>query len=96
MLLARALAVATTRFPYLSAVRVGADGSLAGLRVAAGAHSQAASEGAVAIMANLLGLLITFIGEDLTLRLLSTAWPGLDSDGGFDSDGGTDRENEKP
>ncbi len=106
-LLARALTLTTAQFPHLSAVQVGADGSLTGLRRAAGAGlqkppdnvtQQDAVEGAVALLAHLLGLLISFIGEDLTLRLLSTvssglAIPELNS---LDSSDATGGENERP
>lgn len=85
-LLSRALALTTVQFPHLSAVRVGADGALVGLRGAANRGSpeardretqETAVEEAVALLAHFLGLLVTFIGEDLTLRLLSTVWPEL-------------------
>lgn len=85
-LLARALTLTTAQFPHLSAVRVAEDGSLVGLRGATGTSSQEtrdnvtqqdAVEGAVAVVAHLLALLFTFIGEDLTLRILSTVSPGL-------------------
>lgn len=85
-LLTRALTLTTVQFPHLSAVRVGEDGSLVGLRRAAGISvhktpddvtQQDAVEGAVALMAQFLALLISFIGEDLTLRILSTVSPGL-------------------
>ncbi len=85
-LLARALTLTTAQFPHLSAVRIGADGSLVGLRAAMSrglGETQnnetrgAVVEGAVALVAHLLALLITFIGEDLTLRLLSAVWPEL-------------------
>ena len=33
------------------------------------------ADAAVAIIAHLLGLLVTFIGEPLTLRLVGEAWP---------------------
>lgn len=98
-LLARALSLTTPQFPHLSAVRVGADGSLVGLRGAAGRGSgevqdsetqKAVVEGAVALVAHLLALLVTFIGEDLTLRLISAVWPDLGLD---DAPGG---ENERP
>jgi len=96
-LLARALTLTTAQFPHLSAVRVGADGSLVGLRGATGRIQGTGGnetpedtvEGAVAVVAHLLGLLITFIGEDLTLRILSTVWPELAFD---DATGG---ENER-
>ena len=35
----------------------------------------------VAIIAHLLGLLMTFIGEPLTLRLVREAWPDVLLDG---------------
>ncbi len=35
------------------------------------------TEGATALLAHLIALLVTFIGEDLTLRILSTLWPEL-------------------
>ncbi len=37
-------------------------------------------EAAVAITAHLLGLLVTFIGEPLTLRLVREAWPDASLD----------------
>jgi len=36
-------------------------------------------EAAIAITAHLLGLLVTFIGESLALRLMGDAWPGTSS-----------------
>ena len=39
-----------------------------------------ATEGAGAVFATLTGLLVTFIGEPLTARLLRKAWPGAFSD----------------
>ena len=111
-ILARSLALTTAKFPHLSAVRVGADGTLIGLRGAI-SHAQEAQdkeaqdkeaqdkmaqdnkaqgvtiEGAVALVAQLLALLISFIGEDLTLRLLSAVQPE------FAWDDVTGRENEK-
>lgn len=88
-LLARALTLTIAQFPSMNAVQVSSDGSLVGLRVAAGhglqkapsdvtqQDAQDAVEGAVALVAHLLALLFNFIGEDLTLRILSTVSPGL-------------------
>lgn len=85
-LLARALTLTTAQFPHLKAVWVAEDGSLVGLRRATGASlqetrddvsQQDSVEGVVALVAQLIGLLFTFIGEDLTLRLLSTVVPAL-------------------
>ena len=74
-LLSRALALTTARHPHLSLVRVEASGALAGLQEAAGANPQATAAAAEALVAHLLELLVTFIGEDLTTRLLSAVWP---------------------
>ncbi len=75
-LLARALALTKTLFPTLHAVRIEENGSLVGLPIDA-----ESSEAAVALLACLVGLLVTFIGEDLTLRMLGAVWPELDVGG---------------
>ena len=83
-LMRRALALAKQEVPALSRVRIGsAQGArnqwtcnLEGFdEVAAGPH---ATEAAIALAANLLHLLVTFIGEPLTLKLVREAWPGAD------------------
>lgn len=84
-LLARALTLTVNQFPHLRTVRVAEDSSLVGLRRAASAtqetrddvSQQDTVEGVVALVAHLLGLLFTFIGEDLTLRILSAVVPAL-------------------
>ena len=71
-LLSRALAMAKAEVPSLGPAQVRPDGSLEGLE---GVElSQDADAGAV-VVTQLLGLLVTFIGEPLTLRLVSDAWP---------------------
>ncbi len=88
-LLARALTLTTVRFPHLGAIRVGTDGSLIGLPEVAGSGSQETPnnvtqedfvEGAIALVSQLLGLLATFIGEDITLRILTAVWPETTQD----------------
>ena len=80
-LLARALALATAEAPSLLTVKVGEDGSLLGGTPANRSHEAAASGNAgVVVVAQLLGLLLVFIGEPLTMRLVRDAWPGLPSD----------------
>ena len=75
-LLSRALALARTGVPSLSRVTVLPDGKLEGLgSVGAGATKDEADLGGVILVAHLLGLLILFIGEPLTLQLLKQAWP---------------------
>jgi hypothetical protein len=69
-LLSRALTLAKQESPVLGAWEVQADGSLQGL------NGEAAQSGAV-LIAHLIGLMITFIGESLTLRLLHDVWLDL-------------------
>ena len=69
-LLARALTLAKQESPVLGAWEVKSDGSLQGL------SGEAAQSGAV-LIAHLVGLMITFIGESLTLRLLHDVWVDL-------------------
>ena len=77
-LLLRALALAGTEVPWLHAVRVNGDGTLKGLEEL---HAQLDPdeylEGRVVLLAQLLGLLAAFIGENLTLRLVRDVWPKL-------------------
>ena len=69
-LLARALTLAQRESPALRAWEVKADGSLEVL------NGEAVPSGAV-LIAQLIGLMITFIGEALTLRLLHDVWINL-------------------
>jgi hypothetical protein len=81
-LFSRALALATAEVPGLCTVRVRADGSLEGL---AELHSRLGAdkffEGRVILLAQLLGLLMAFIGENLTLRLVREVCPKVSFDG---------------
>jgi hypothetical protein len=73
-LLSRALALAKTEAPDLSAVRVTADGYLQGLEVEPQSDNGHA-EGGVVLIAQLLALFLAFIGEALTLRLVQDVSP---------------------
>ena len=78
-LASRALALARTEAPSLSAVRVTEDGSLQGLGEIENQFdmdNDQAGEGGITLIARLLGLLRIFLGEALTLSLLRNAWPG--------------------
>ena len=81
-LLSRALTLARAEAPSLSAVQVAADGSLKGLDDLEPQidKEQARDEGAI-LIAQLIGLLLTFIGEGLTLRLVQDVWPEAAFDG---------------
>ncbi len=73
--MARALTLATSEVPWLSDVQVKADGSL---EIPAELKEQRESvKGGTALVAHLLGLLATFIGEALTLRLVQNVWPKI-------------------
>ena len=74
-LLRRALVLASGDVPLLRSVKIGADGRLEGLEQLDTGTSALESEAAVAITAHLLGLLVAFIGESFTLRLLRDSWP---------------------
>jgi hypothetical protein len=74
-LLRRALALARIDVPSLASVKIGANGRLEGLEQHATQPGNLGNEAAVAITAYLLELLITFIGETLTLTLVREAWP---------------------
>jgi hypothetical protein len=87
-LASRALALARSEAPGLSAARVAADGSLQGLgeiETQINMDKDRAGEypvggGGTILIAHLLGLLIMFLGETLTLSLLRGAWLGATFD----------------
>lgn len=74
-LMRRSLALARAEVPALQSVSVQPDGTILGLEEIAFNSRDAGIEATVAITSNLLMLLVTFIGEPLTLRLISDAWP---------------------
>ena len=74
-LLRRTLAVARREVPALGSIHIQSDGDLAGFEPLAAATPDHGSEAAIAIAANLLGLLVTFIGERLTRQIVREAWP---------------------
>ena len=75
-LLSRALALAKVEAPTLRAVSARPDGSLAGFdEIGQDPDAGELEKPRLALVAHLLGLLATFIGESLTLRLACDAWP---------------------
>lgn len=83
-LIVRALALAGTEADWLLKIRVKADGSLEGLGDLQGCLDPAEiTRGSVVLVASLLGLLVTFIGEILTLRLVRDIWPELPNSDNF-------------
>jgi len=82
MLVARAVRLAQAEVPAVESVTVdagaGAAGSLRGVRALVLANSDepgVTEAGLSAILAHVIGLLITFIGEDLTKRQIREVWP---------------------
>ena len=72
----RALMLAKAEAPCLGAMQVMVDGSLQGLvQPESQSQEHQEDEAGVILLAELLALLITFIGETLTLRLVQDAWP---------------------
>jgi hypothetical protein len=80
-LLTRALVLASAEVSWLRAVHVNGDGMLEGLETA---HARLKPgqfrEGQVVLLAQLLGLLVAFIGPGLTSRLIAEIWPQLAAD----------------
>jgi hypothetical protein len=73
-LLRRALALARADVPSLQSARITADGRLEGIEEASGATGSDV-EAAITITAHLLSLLVTFVGQSLTRRLMRKAFP---------------------
>jgi hypothetical protein len=74
----RALTVAKLEAPALWTVEVAADGSLEGLdefEAQPGTGMDRASDAGVILIAQLLGQLLIFLGETLTLTLVRNVWP---------------------
>jgi hypothetical protein len=80
-LVSRALVLAKTEAAWLGTVRVKIDGSLeASEEVLATAGSADILEGRIVLLAQLLGLLVAFIGANLAVRLVSEIWPKVPLD----------------
>lgn len=91
-LASRALTLARSEVPSLSAVQVGADGDLEGMSAiepSIKVEQDRVHEGGVILISRLLGLLLIFLGQALTLSLLRDAWPGAALD---DRNSGNGRE----
>ena len=92
-LLSRALTLAKAEVPWLNVVQVRADGSLEGFDGIEGSQENKAAGAAgeqagTILVAHLLELLITFVGEPLTLRLVRDTWPDVSMNGGNSETGG--------
>ena len=80
-LLAHALFLAGEEVPWLRDVGVNPDATLEGLEALhARLKPNEFLKGEIYLLAQLLGLLVAFIGEILTLRLIQEVWPELPLD----------------
>ena len=77
-LLSRALARAEAEVPSLHSLQVKADGSLEySGELEVQVDRKELAKGSVVLVAQLLGLLVAFIGEKLVLRIVCDVWPKL-------------------
>jgi hypothetical protein len=77
-LASRALTLTKATAPGLGAVQISADGSLQGLEdIGPQADKNHGDEGNTVLIAQLLELLLIFIGESLTLSLVRDVWPEI-------------------
>ncbi len=75
-LLSRALTLAKGETPWLVRLGMNSEGSLTvPPEMATQLGRNEAAAGAIALIAHILKLLVTFIGEALTLRLVHDVWP---------------------
>jgi hypothetical protein len=81
-LLSRALTLAKAEVPSLNMVQVSADGSLEGFEGIEQDHGAGTTgQAGMILVAQLLELLVAFIGEPLTLRLVREKSPDASMDG---------------
>jgi hypothetical protein len=79
-LLSRALHIPRSEYAFLGGVRAGSKGDslIDGLRESLeGVDGVYARKGLEAVLGTLIDLLVSFIGQDLTLGMLREVWPGL-------------------
>jgi hypothetical protein len=79
-LLRRAVALAGAQMSVLRAAKVGADGRIEDIEEILAGQDSVLQESAFAITAQLLELLVTFIGEPHTRRLVREACPEISPD----------------
>jgi hypothetical protein len=80
----RALAQTKADAPGFRSVEVAADGSLKGLGESdspVDTDKDSAGDGGIVLIGRLLELLLVFLGEPLTLNLISDLWPDAALDG---------------
>jgi hypothetical protein len=88
-LASRALTLAKSEAPDLAAVQIAPDGTLQLGKpdLQMDVVRNKAGEGETVLIARLLGLLLIFLGEALTMNLISDLWPDLTLDDGTSGNG---------
>ena len=76
-LMRRSLALARVEVPSLENLTLRPDGCFLGFEAALDGDG---NEAGAALTAHFLGLLVTFVGEPLAIRLVTDAWPNLPID----------------
>jgi hypothetical protein len=77
-LVSRTLMLANPGDPWLRGVQVKSDGTLEEWDgIAARVTAAEVNEGGVTLVAEMVALLVSFIGESLTLKILGDVWPEL-------------------
>ena len=75
-MLSRALRLARREFLFLEGVSVDAEGDFHGLEESLhDVEAGEAAKGLLSVLITLIDLLVGFIGEELTLRLVGEVWP---------------------
>jgi hypothetical protein len=77
-LLSRALVLADAEVPWLREMHMKADGSLEGLEaLRERLDPDEILDGKIALLSELLGSLVAYVGPGLTLRLMEQVWPKI-------------------
>ena len=79
-LFGRAVGLSKREFPYLAAIRLEPDAPLTFEALRESLRGRGAAEvdaAGTSLLANLLGLLVNLLGEDLGLRPVMSVWPNL-------------------
>ncbi len=83
-LVSRSLMLAKAEMPWLAGASLNKEGNLEGFEDShEPADSESISKGGSIMLASVLGLLSSFIGELLTMQLVLEVWPKLQLDGYF-------------
>jgi hypothetical protein len=75
-LISRAVSLTTSKWPWVGLISIKKDGALAGFVQGTELESPASVlSGSVEVATCIIGLLDTFVGRELSVRLLSDLWP---------------------